>query len=227
MSAPALGTPAFGPDAAPWRLAHFTRATVAKLVVAACRMRFVGEDNLPASGGYILACNHVSLLDPVVLWAGSPRPIHIIAKQELFDMPVMGWVAPRFWALPVRRGTADREAIRRASALLTHGELVGIFPEGTRKREGVPGSEPGDARAGVALIAVHAGVPVVPVGIYGTQHVARTGLRLPRFRRVTFSYGAPVYPDDFSGLGRRERLDAMTAEIMRSIAEQRALAEKE
>jgi 1-acyl-sn-glycerol-3-phosphate acyltransferase len=94
-------------------------------------------------------------------------------------------------------------------------------------REGEPGREPGDARAGVALIAVHAGVPVVPVGIYGTQRVARTGLRLPRFRRVTFAYGAPVYPDDFGGLGRRERLDAMTTEIMRSIAQQRTVAEKE
>jgi 1-acyl-sn-glycerol-3-phosphate acyltransferase len=227
MSGPPLGAPAFGEDAPPWRLAHFTRATFAKLVVWGFRMRFIGAANLPAHGGYIIASNHVSLLDPVVLWAGAPRPIHIIAKQELFDTPVVGWAIPWFWAFPIHRGTADREAIRRASALLAHGELVGIFPEGTRKRAGEPGMEPGDGHAGVALIAAHGGVPVVPLGIFGTHRPASRGVRLPGLRRVVFSYGPPVYPEDFSGLGRKERHRAMTAEIMRRIAEQRDLAEKE
>lgn len=227
MSAPPLATPARGEGAAPWRLAFFLHATVGEAILALYRTRFIGVENLPVGRGYIVAGNHVSYLDPVLLWCGSRDPVHFLAKQELFDAPIIGWGLPRLWAVPIRRATADREAIGRASALLKHGEVVGIFPEGTRRRVGeTVEEEMGEAHAGVAFIAMHADAPVVPVGISGTERALPRGARIPRFPRVTISFGQPVRPQEFAELDRRERLEAMTAEIMRRIAEQRQRAEK-
>lgn len=225
MSAPALATPVSGEGSVPWRLAHVLRATLAKLILAMYRTRFIGLENVPADSGYIIAGNHVSYLDPVLLWCGVPRPTHFIARQDLFDAPGVAWLLPRVWAIPIKRASADREAIGRATALLKRGEPVGIFPEGTRQAGGA-GAELGEAHMGVAFIAAHADAPVVPVGISGTERALPRGAWFPRFPRVTVSYGAPVYPEQFAELGRKERLEAMTAEIMRRIAEQRALAEK-
>lgn len=227
MSAPPLGTPAAGEGAAPWRGAYLMRATLGKVLLALYRTRFVGTENLPAEGGYIVAGNHVSYLDPILLWCGAPKPTHFMAKKELFDAPVIGWGLRRLWAIPIRRATADREAIGRATALLKHGEVIGIFPEGTRQRAGAEGdAELGQAHAGVAFIAMHAGAPVVPVGISGTERALPRGSWFPRFPRVTVSYGPPVRPEEFADLGRKERLEAMTAEIMRRVAQQRSTAEK-
>jgi 1-acyl-sn-glycerol-3-phosphate acyltransferase len=225
VSAPALATPAGGEGAAPWRLAYFLRSTVAKLVLALYRTRIVGAENVPSEGGYIVAGNHVSYLDPVLLWCAAPRPTHFIAKAELFDAPVVGWVISRVWAIPIKRATADREAIGRATALLKHGEPVGIFPEGTRQGPGVT-VKAAEAHSGVAFIAARADAPVVPVGISGTERALPRGAWLPRFPQVTIRYGEPVRPEEYASLGRRERLEAMTTEIMRRVAEQRALAEK-
>jgi 1-acyl-sn-glycerol-3-phosphate acyltransferase len=227
MSAPPFATPARGEGSAPWRLAFFLRATAAKIIVALYRTRVLGEENLPATGGYIIAGNHASYLDPVLLWCVSPQPVHFIAKQELFRAPFVGWLISRIWAFPIKRATADREAIGRATALLKHGEQVGIFPEGTRQHPGEAAEELGEAHSGVAFIAMRADAPVVPVGISGTERALPRGSWLPRFPRVTIHYGAPVLPEEFAELGRKERLEAMTAQIMNRIAEQRQLAGEE
>jgi len=227
MSYPQMGAPAAGEGAPPWRLARFLRVSVAKLVMAIYRARYLNRESLPLEGGYIVAGNHVSYLDPVLLWCGTPRPAHFIAKAELFRAPFVGWLLPRVWAFPITRASADREAIGRATALLKHGDVVGMFPEGTRQATGPASNEPTQAHAGVAFIAMRAGVPVVPVGISGTERALPRGAKFPRFPRVTIRFGEPVHPEDFEHLGRKERLGAMTAEIMRRVAEQRSLAEKE
>jgi 1-acyl-sn-glycerol-3-phosphate acyltransferase len=203
------------------------KAVVAPLLIGAYRARFLGEENVPKSGGFILAGNHVSYLDPALLWAGAPREVHFFAKQELFDLPIMGWGLPRVYALSISRGSADRVAIQRATDLLTYGEPVGIFPEGTRQAPGAPDDEPSAAHAGVAFIAMRAGAPVVPVGIAGTELALPKGALFPRFPRVTIRYGEPVHPEDFTQGSRKERTQAMTAEIMRRIASARAAAQKE
>ena len=220
MSAPAFGTPASGPDAPKWRLARFLRVTVAKMLLAAYRTRVLDEQKVPATGGFILAGNHVSNLDPALLWCTIPRETHFVAKIEMFDSPIIGWGLQRFWAFPIKRGAADREAIQRATTLLTYGEPVAMFPEGTRRRADTVIGEDGlgEAHSGVAFIAMRAGVPVLPVGIVGTDEALPPGAKLPRFPRVTIAYGDPVHPDDFTEGGKKERLAAMTAEIMRRIA---------
>lgn len=204
-----------------WRLARFVRATLAKPALSLYRTRFIGTHHVPAEGA-ILAGNHVSYLDPVLLWCGAPRPVRFMAKADLWDKPVVGWALPRLWAFPVRRGEPDRAAISAATAFLQDGELVGIFPEGTRHR--AADDSLGDANEGVAFIAMRAGVPVVPVGIAGTDAVMPPGARIPRFPRVTFAYGPPIDPASFATGGRKERVAAMTAAIMEAIVEARAHA---
>lgn len=227
MSAPALGTPVHGEGSAPWRLARFLRATLGKLFLGLYRTRFLGVENVPSEGGYLIAGNHVSYLDPMLLWCGTPEPTHFLARTELFSLPIVGWVLPRLWVFPISRASADREAIQRATALLKRGECVGIFPEGTRQRPGQSGTELGEAHAGVAFIAMRAGVPVVPVGIWGTELALPRGAKVPRFPRVTIRYAEPVYPQAFAQYDRQERLQAMTAEIMRRVASARDRAKEE
>lgn len=167
-------------------LGRIVRPTAGRLALLLYRTRFVGVENVPSTGA-VIAGNHVSYLDPVLLWCGAPRHIHFMAKAQIFDMPILGWAMPRLWSFPVHRGAPDRTAIATATELLESGELVGIFPEGTRVRhEGADGL--GEAHGGVAFIAARAHVPVVPVGIAGTDRAWPEGQRLPRLPRVTVRF---------------------------------------
>lgn len=207
------GLPSTGPDSPGWGFAHFVRGTVGRLLLALYRVRFIDSDRVP-TGGAILAANHMSYLDPALMWCGSTRPAHFMAKTELWEIRPLGWALDQFWAFPVDRSGADRHAIATGTRLLQQGELVGVFPEGTRKRENP--DELGEAQGGAAFMAIRAGVPVVPVGFVGTDQAWPPGKKLPRLVRVTVRYGDPVHPDDFEG-SRKEKVDAMTAEIMKRI----------
>lgn len=150
------------------------------------RLKVTGIENLPASGGYIIASNHVSLWDPPVLASPVIRNIHYMAKQELFEIPLFAAIIRAVGTFPVKRGTADRNAIRTAISLLKAGEVVGIFPEGTRSKTGkLQKAEPG-----LELIAARAGVPVIPVALIGTNCVFHHGCLLPQF---SVHFGAPLY----------------------------------
>ena len=170
-------------------------------------------ENIPTSGA-VISGNHVSNLDPMLLWCRSPRPVRMMGKAELWDYAFVAWALPRIWGFPVRRGEADRQAIQLATEFLKQGDIVGIFPEGTRNREGE-----GKAHGGAAFIAMRAGVPIVPLGIAGTEGFKREGSRMIRFPRVTMSFGKPLHPDEFEGT-RRERVAAFTDELMRRISEE-------
>jgi 1-acyl-sn-glycerol-3-phosphate acyltransferase len=207
------GRPAYGPQSPGWFFAHLIRNTAGRLALAVYRTRFIGVENVPA-GGAILAGNHVSYLDPVILWCGSPRPTHFMTKSELWQVGWLGWALDQFWAFPVERATADRDAIATGTRLLQNGELLGVFPEGTRKRDSA--EDLGEAHGGGAFMALRAGVPIVPVGFIGTDEAWPAGRKFPRIVKVTVRYGEPVWPEDFEG-SRKERMAAMTAEVMRRI----------
>lgn len=147
-----------------------------------------GSENLPPSGGVVLAANHVSYLDPPLMGCAVERPVHFMAKKELFDIPILGWLIRRLNAFPVQRGGVDRKAIRQAMGILRAGEVVGIFPEGTR----------GDGKTllkphpGGVLLAIKAGVPVVPMAIIGAEKVVRRGKFLPRPCKIEVYIGEPM-----------------------------------
>ncbi|MDI6692926.1 MAG: lysophospholipid acyltransferase family protein [Anaerosomatales bacterium] len=184
------------------------------LVRTAFRVHDFRRENVPRWGGAVLAGNHRSYMDPVILWCIAPRHVHFMAKKELFH-GLLGWALPRLWAFPVDRSGADRAALTKAAELLADGELVGIFPEGTRQDS----DELGSARGGVAFVALRSNVPIVPIGIVGTGHVWPRGQRLPKLRRVTVVYGEPIAVHEFPKEGsRREQVDALTGLIMERIA---------
>ncbi len=198
-------------------LARFMRGWPSRFVLWLFHTRVIGIENVPP-GGAILAGNHVSYLDPILLWCAAPRRTHFMAKQEFWDAGIVGKFLDRLWSFPVKRGEGDRAAITRATALLQAGELVGIFPEGTRA-EG-PGQELGSAHGGVAFIALRASAPVVPVAFVGTDKAWPRGQRLPKRAPVTIAIGEPI---DTSAVapeaGRKERVAVLTTHIMDAISE--------
>jgi 1-acyl-sn-glycerol-3-phosphate acyltransferase len=187
-------------------------------LAALFRTRVVGRENLPATGGVILAGNHISYADPMLLWCRSPRPVHFMAKVELWDSGFVGWCLDTFWAFPIHRGASDRTALAQASGYLKSGDAVGIFPEGTRNFEGNA-----EAQGGAAFLAMRNEVPIVPVGLSGTALIRPPGAKGIHFPKVVISIGKAIDPAAYQG-GRKERVEAITAEIMRRIGEEVAHA---
>ena len=154
------------------------------------RLRARGRENLPASGGYVLACNHISNLDPwpvgLPLW--PRRWLRFMAKAELYWWPAR-YVLDAAGAFPVRRGLADVEAVETAVRLAQEGNVVVMFPEGTRREKGLVKRHRARPRSGAARIALEAGVPLVPAAVAGTD-------RLLALAPLRVAYGTPVEIDD-------------------------------
>ena len=178
-----------------------------------------GLENAPRSGPYILVSNHCSNLDPPFLgWAvghQTGRVIHFMAKDEIRRWPLVGWLAKQSGVFFIRRGEADRGAQRIAVNLLASGRPLGLFPEGHRSRDG----QLQHGRAGAALLAMRAGVPLLPVGIAGTHRIFAGGRRIPGRSRVTIRIGRPfTLPPLSDGRLDRAALQEATARVMREIA---------
>ena len=178
-----------------------------------------GLENVPSNGGFLVVANHCSNLDPPVLgWAVGHRTgriLHFMAKEEMRSWPVVGFLARNAVVFFVRRGEVDRGAQRIALQLLEAGRLVGVFPEGTRSRDG----QLREGRAGAALLAMRTGVPLLPVGIAGTHRIFPGRSRWPHRSRVTIRVGEPFsLPLVADGLDR-EALRQGTARMMQAIAE--------
>jgi 1-acyl-sn-glycerol-3-phosphate acyltransferase len=192
---------------------------------AMTRVRLEGDiDAIPSEGPVILASNHVSNLDGVVLGAwlvpAFTRRINMLGKNEMFDWPVVGWVARNGGVHPVDRDGADIEAFRLAERILGEGHVLLIFPEGTRSRDG----RLQKARDGLAMLALRTGAPIVPIGVGDSDRVWPRGQKLPRPRpggRVTVRLGAPFRLADElpAGVDRKTAKGLATDLIMRRIAE--------
>lgn len=205
-------------------LPRMVRATLGRLLLLLYRTRLDGVENIP-TGGALLAGNHVSYLDPMLMWSASPRPVHFMAKRELWDSKFIAWLLPRLWGFPVNRGEPDRTAITTATELLKSGELVGVFPEGGRAEEG--DARLREAQGGAAFIALRADSPIVPVAFVGTERAWPKGARLPRLVRTYIRIGAAILPSAvLPEGGRKERVSALTTLVMERITEELELARR-
>lgn len=147
--------------------------------------RASGVDAIPKTGPVIIASNHVSNWDPILLGAGCPRELHFMAKEELFRNPLLAVLIRAYNALPIRRGVLDRNALRAASEVLRNGKVLLMFPGGTRDGSG----EMGDPKSGVGFIACMNEAPVVPAYIKGSNVLSRA---LLRGRGVEVAFGPPM-----------------------------------
>ena len=178
------------------------------------RLRARGGENLPASGGFVLACNHVSSLDPwplgLPLW--PQRWLRFMAKSELYWWPLR-LVLDGAGAFKVRRGVGDVEAIETAVRLAREGNVIAMYPEGTRRSKGLAKKHQARPRSGAARIALEAGVPLVPAAVAGTDRLLRLG-------PLQIAYGPPVEIDDLRGSDDvRYAAQEATERLMARIAE--------
>lgn len=168
------------------------------------RLEARGTDNIPAEGPVILASNHISNFDPPTVGIKIRRKVHFMAKEELFKIPVFGPLIDAFGAFPVKRGGVSKDAIKSAISLLKEGNVLGIFPEGSRNNQS------GMAKKGAAMIAVRSGAAIVPVAIIGKYRL---------FGKMIVCYGKPLDITAIIEESSPDMLDQVTDAIMARIRE--------
>ena len=188
----------------------FLKALVWPFVIPFHPCTLVGEENIPKEGKLILCCNHLSNWDPVLLLLKQPRNIAFMSKEELFRFKPLGAILRVFHAFPVARGKGDTGALDNAVKAVEQGEILGIFPEGTRSKDG----KLLRFKSGAALIAARTGATVIPCGI---------DRPIKAFRRATITIGQPITPEELQLTGdtpnlrhatrlMRERVQALSGQ---------------
>jgi 1-acyl-sn-glycerol-3-phosphate acyltransferase len=157
----------------------FARGVVKVVLTPLYRIETIGLENFPKDGGVLLCANHIDNLDPPVVGLTAPRPVSFMAKAELFSAPILKTLLPHIRAFPVKRGLSDREALRSGLKLLKEGNVLGLFPEGTRSKTG----ELGKGLSGAGFFALRSNAYVVPCAIIGPYKP---------FRKLKVVYGKPV-----------------------------------
>lgn len=172
-----------------------------------CGLRVSGAGAVPKSGPLIVSANHMRWLDCVAIACATTRPVHFMSKAELFRLRPLAWLLRQLGAYPVRRGQIDRGALRESIELTAKGEVLGIFPEGTRTRSG----KLRPPQSGAAVIAFKTGAPIVPAGIRGYG----------RGEPLLVAWGEPLFVSEFGGRAdhpEREAVRALSGALIRRIA---------
>ena len=211
---PAVSTKAkvknlYEPYVTPPLLYHMIRWLIAFPILSlVARIQLKGRYNVPKHGPFLIASNHLSWTDIPLVPLLLPEKVVYMAKEEYFTSRI-AWLVRFMGAFPVKRGEGDRQALRAAEEQLKKGNVVVLFPEGTRSKTGTMAK----GHAGLGMIALRSGVPVVPVAIWGSEKV------LKQFGpRVTISYGKPIVFKPKGSKMTREDIDYATEETMRTIA---------
>ena len=166
------------------------RPTIGGAATVLTKLRVYGRERVPSEGGLVVACNHLSWIDPPVLGAAIPRTLYFMAKVEAHRVPALGQLMRSFGAFSVRRGESDRDAVRTMRQIVRDGHALGLFAEGTRQKAGVPGP----VQPGAAMVAINENVPVICAAIRGSFE-----WRLGNFSPVSLAWGTPL---SFDGLPR-------------------------
>jgi 1-acyl-sn-glycerol-3-phosphate acyltransferase len=169
------------------------------------RVKVIGKDNIPKNGRIIVCANHESLLDPVIIGILFPRPIHFMAKKELFKNKFLNIIITALGAFPVNRKSADLSAIRTSIDILRKEKVLGIFPEGKRIIE----ENIENAKPGIALITIKAKSPIVPVLIQSKYKI---------FSKLTIKIGSPIYFNEYYGKKlSTDEYRVLSKEVMKNI----------
>lgn len=196
------------------------------------RFEVKGRENIPKTGGCIVAINHLSFLDPPALAAASHRVLHFMAREGLFALPILGKFLPRVNVFPVKRAGLGIEAIKEALRLLTRGEIIVIFPEGRRKFNGVLGP----AESGIGFLAFKSKASIIPAYIKGSDLALPVHAKFIRLKKINLYFGLPltldfvikrisqVYPSGLdemldSGAKRKEVYQEIADAVMERIAQ--------
>jgi 1-acyl-sn-glycerol-3-phosphate acyltransferase len=207
---------ATNPRPVPYRLA---KSLLGPVLRRCWHIEVDGVKHLPTQGPFIVAANHQSFMDSVFLALVAPGPIRFVAKAEYFDRWPSAWMFRALGQIPLRRGSsaAAVHALAAARVVLAENGIVGIYPEGTRSRDG----KLHRGSSGPVRLAMRSGAPIVPVGLIGTDTVQAPGETLPHlFREVVIRVGAPQHvPSAGEGCSRKTILRGATDELMQTIAE--------
>ncbi len=204
----------------PHWFANFAYVLVAFVFKVLFRYRVDGRDNLRAFKdrcGAVVISNHTSFLDVAYMYIAA-RPsqfVRLMGRDSLFGNAhgLLGQILSRVGAFPIKRDTADRAAIKRATHMLKGNQLIGILPEGTRRGKG---SKTPEIHSGAAFIAKMGKAPILPMTVRNAENIKRKGERM-RFPKVTIEYGSPIVVSDFDFLPKEDRLEACTWYAMREV----------
>ena len=197
------------------RLYRAIKAAATPLYRALLRVRVEGRERVPATGGAIVAANHISFFDSVALLQSIPRKAFFLGKAEYMESWATRRLFPAMGLIPIDREQARRAvaALEVAAGVLGRGDVLGIYPEGTRSRDGLLHR----GHTGVAQLALMSGAPIVPVGLVGTDHIQPVGTKVPRpFRGAVVRFGEPLDPAAYGGSARRRR-QLLTDDLMEAI----------
>ena len=184
------------------------------------RMRVTGRENVPASGGAVIAANHCSYLDPPVMaGCNNRRIVHFMARDTLFSNPIARWFFPRVAVIPLDRTRGDLGALKKAIATLKEGKVIGLFPEGTRSPDG----RMHPAKGGIGFLIAKGEVPVVPLYISGTYAAFPKGAKKMHPSRVVARLGKPITPEEIRAAmptkGDYEAVGELVMSRIRELAE--------
>ena len=198
-----------------WIFYRLVRLSIRTVLYRYFRVNIIGRENLDVATPAIIAPTHRSNLDAPLFGAAPDWLCRSLAKESLFKNPILAWAIVALGSFSVKRGSADREAMRTAEDLLAQGERVLVFPEGTRQT----GIEVPEIFDGTAFMAARTGATIVPVGIAGTEQAMPPGGKFPRRSTVTIVVGTPMAPPIAEGRVKRKDVSAFTAEIHTALQE--------
>ncbi|MDF5708375.1 MAG: lysophospholipid acyltransferase family protein [Nostoc sp. S4] len=181
----------------------FKWSVVSPMLHAYFRGKIYGAENVPRWGSLVVVSNHASYFDPPIVSNCLRRPVAYMAKEELFNIPILAQAIKLYGAYPVSRGSADRNAIRSALEYLNHGWAVGVFLQGTRTLDG----RITDPKRGALLLAAKAKAPILPVSVWGTEKILEKGSKIPRKVPITVRIGNLIEAPSSSN---KEELETLT-----------------